>query len=42
MLVDPSQERADDPEHRGVDDQLALNNLLDLGGTTPLSNGKWL
>ncbi|KAI3438688.1 hypothetical protein D9Q98_001108 [Chlorella vulgaris] len=38
MLVDPSQERADDPEHRGVDDQLALNNLLDLGGTTPLSN----
>lgn len=36
VLTDPAKERADDPEHREVDDQLALNDMLEAGGRTPM------
>ena len=40
MLVDPTKEQADDPMHRGIDDQLALNNILDSGGIVSSSEGE--
>ena len=40
MLVDPAQERADDPMHREMDDQLALNTMFEgQGGSVSLSAG---
>lgn len=38
VLTDPAKERADDPEHREVDDQLALNDMLEAGGLPAASS----
>jgi len=32
MLTDPTKEHHTDPAHRGIDDQMALNLLLQEGG----------
>ncbi|KAL4425654.1 hypothetical protein ABPG75_009670 [Micractinium tetrahymenae] len=37
MLLDPTKEHADDPMHRGIDDQLAMNQILEAGGLLPAS-----
>ena len=41
MLVDSTKKHADDPERRGIDHQLALNILLEQGGSSLASEGAW-
>ncbi len=40
MLTDPGTERANDPMHRAIDDQLAMNVILESGGRPAASKGK--